>query len=80
MSRFDVIVVGAGPAGSTAGRELAAAGARVLLVDRANFPRYKSCGGGIPLRTARLLPFPIAGVVEDEVHRLGVSFRGRWAF
>jgi flavin-dependent dehydrogenase len=45
MSRFDCIVVGGGPAGSTAARELAAAGARVLVVDRAEFPRYKACGG-----------------------------------
>ncbi len=73
MARFDVIVVGAGPAGSTAARELSAAGARVLVVDRAEFPRYKACGGGIPLRTEKLLPFPIDSVVEDSVSLLQVS-------
>ena len=80
MARFDALVVGAGPAGSTAARELAAAGARVLVVDRATFPRYKACGGGIPLRTERLLPFPIDSVVEDSVHLLDVSLRGRHRF
>lgn len=80
MSRFDVIVVGAGPAGSTAARELAAAGAKVLLVDRAAFPRYKACGGGIPLRTERLLPFPIAPVIEDSVSLLDVAASGRHRF
>jgi len=80
MARFDAIVVGAGPAGSTAARELAAAGARVLVVDRAAFPRYKACGGGIPLRTERLLPFPIDPVIEDSVHLLDVSLRGRHRF
>jgi len=80
MARFDAIVVGAGPAGSTAARELAAAGARVLVVDRATFPRYKACGGGIPLRTERLLPFPIDSVIEDSVHLLDVSLRGRHRF
>lgn len=80
MPEFDVIVVGAGPAGSTAARELAAAGARVLLLDRAAFPRYKPCGGGISLRTARLLPFPLDSVVEDRVSLLDVSYRGRWRF
>jgi len=79
MARFDALVVGAGPAGSTTARELAAAGARVLVVDRATFPRYKACGGGIPLRTERLLPFPIDSVVEDSVHLLDVSLRGRHA-
>lgn len=79
-SRFDAIVVGGGPAGSTAARELAAAGARVLVVDRAEFPRYKACGGGIPLRTEKLLPFPIDSVVEDSVSLLQVSHRGRQRF
>ncbi|MGE0598186.1 MAG: geranylgeranyl reductase family protein [Dehalococcoidia bacterium] len=73
MARFDAIVVGAGPAGSTAARELSAAGARVLVVDRAEFPRYKACGGGIPLRTEKLLPFPIDSIVEDSVSLLQVS-------
>jgi geranylgeranyl reductase family protein len=80
MTRFDVLVVGAGPAGSTAARELAAAGARVLVVDRAEFPRYKACGGGIPIRTERLLPFPIDTVIEDSVHRLDVTCGERSRF
>ncbi len=80
MTRFDAIVVGAGPAGSTAARELAAAGARVLVVDRAEFPRYKACGGGIPLRTVRMLPFPIDAVVEDSVSLLDVAWNGRMRF
>lgn len=80
VSRFDAIVVGAGPAGSTAARELAAAGARILVVDRAEFPRYKACGGGIPLRTERLLPFPIDSVIETTVSRLEVSNLGRDRF
>jgi geranylgeranyl reductase family protein len=80
MPDFDVIVVGAGPAGSTAAREIAAAGARVLVVDRASFPRYKACGGGIPVRAARLLPFPIDEVVEDQVSTIDVAWRGRHRF
>jgi geranylgeranyl reductase family protein len=80
MTRFDCIVVGAGPAGSTAARELAAGGARVLVVDRADFPRYKACGGGIPLRTERMLPFPIDAVIEDSVSLLDVGWKGRMRF
>ena len=41
---WDVVVVGAGPTGSLAARQLARAGADVLLVDRLSFPRWKVCG------------------------------------
>jgi flavin-dependent dehydrogenase len=41
---YDAIVIGAGPAGSVAARELARRGLRVSLVDRASFPRPKVCG------------------------------------
>jgi flavin-dependent dehydrogenase len=44
---FDVIVAGAGPAGAVAATVLARGGARVLLVDRARFPRPKLCGDTI---------------------------------
>ncbi len=80
MANFDVIVVGAGPSGATAARELAAAGPRVLVIEREQLPRYKACGGGIPLKTARLLPFPIDGVLEGEVDAIGVSYRGHPKF
>lgn len=50
---WDVIVVGAGPAGASAAHAAAAAGRRVLLLEKAELPRYKTCGGGIigPSRT-----------------------------
>jgi geranylgeranyl reductase family protein len=70
MPAHDVVVIGAGPAGSTAAYCLAHAGARVLLVDKARFPRDKPCGGGVTLRAARLLPFPIDPVVEDVIERV----------
>jgi geranylgeranyl reductase family protein len=66
----DIAVIGAGPAGSTAAYRLATAGAKVLLVDKARFPRDKPCGGGVTGRAARLLPFSIDPVVEHVVDRL----------
>lgn len=42
---YDAIIVGGGPAGSTCARTLVAAGARVAVVDRAEFPRVKLCAG-----------------------------------
>lgn len=41
---WDVIVVGAGPAGSICARTLAQAGRTVLMIDKESFPRHKSCG------------------------------------
>ncbi len=43
---YDVLVVGAGPGGSTAARYLAKAGYSVALIDKDHFPRDKPCGGG----------------------------------
>jgi geranylgeranyl reductase family protein len=47
MRRYDVAVVGAGPAGASAALAARRAGATVLLLDRADFPRDKACGDGI---------------------------------
>jgi len=52
---WDAVVVGAGPAGAMAARELARRRAGVLLVDKARFPRYKVCGGCLNPRALRVL-------------------------
>ena len=44
---YDVVVVGAGPAGSTAAKFLSEKGVKVLLIDKDKFPRDKPCGGGL---------------------------------
>jgi geranylgeranyl reductase family protein len=75
VERFDAIVVGAGPAGSTAAFRLARAGARVLLLDRERFPRDKPCGGGLTYRAVRQLPVSVDPVVEDVVDRFELGFR-----
>ncbi|MDF2752415.1 MAG: geranylgeranyl reductase family protein, partial [Gaiellaceae bacterium] len=80
MERFDTIVVGAGPAGSATAIRLAQAGARVLLADRARFPRDKPCGGGVTGRAVRELPCSIDPVVEDVVHAFEVRLRYRKRF
>ena len=80
MERFDALVVGAGPAGSTAAIRLARAGASVLLCDKARFPRDKPCGGGLTLRAVRALPVPVDLVVEHEVDtvEIGLAYRRRF--
>ena len=51
----DVAIVGAGPAGSVAARRLAAAGVRVVLLERDTFPRDKPCGDGVSARSLAVL-------------------------
>jgi geranylgeranyl reductase family protein len=69
VERFDVLVVGAGPAGSATAIHLARAGGRVLLVDRARFPRDKPCGGGLTGRALRHAPCDVEPIVEHVVDR-----------
>jgi geranylgeranyl reductase family protein len=80
MEQFDAMVVGAGPAGSMAAYRLAREGARVLLLDRARFPRDKPCGGAISVRARRELPIDPQPVVEHVVDRMEFSFRGHRRF
>jgi geranylgeranyl reductase family protein len=51
----DVVVVGAGPGGAAAAHFLGQAGVDVLLLDRAEFPRDKTCGDGLTPRALRVL-------------------------
>lgn len=75
MARYDVAVVGAGPSGSTTAYHLAKAGARVLLLDRAEFPREKPCGGGVTARAFDRAPVDLTPVVERVVDRVRFSYR-----
>jgi geranylgeranyl reductase family protein len=52
---WDALVVGGGPAGAAAGYWLAAAGHRVLVLEKKNFPREKTCGDGLTPRAVRQL-------------------------
>ena len=64
MTHWDAAVVGAGPAGSATALLLARAGARVLLVDRARFPRDKPCSEYLSPETTRVLERLGGGVLE----------------
>lgn len=47
---YDVIVIGAGPTGCTAAKTLSEKGYKVLLVEKFELPRYKSCSGVLQKR------------------------------
>jgi len=66
----DVLVVGAGPAGATAARTLAAAGARVRLLERGRFPRNKPCGGAISMRVLGRFPYLATALDRIPTHHI----------
>ena len=55
--KYDVVIVGAGPSGSTAAKNLAENGKKVLIIDKQKFPRDKPCGGAIPTRVMKQFPY-----------------------
>jgi geranylgeranyl reductase family protein len=75
---WDVAVVGGGPAGMTAARAAAAAGARTVVLERAEHPRYKTCGGGLigtsVAAAAGLVDIP----VRERIDTVTFTHRGRW--
>ena len=78
--QYDVIVVGAGPGGSTSARELALRGLSVLMLDKAEFPRDKPCGGGLTVRCANTLDLDLTRVIERTITCVTVTRRGGSAF
>jgi len=78
--RYEVVIVGAGPAGSLLGYYLAKQHIPLLIVEKKRLPRQKICGGGLTKRTLDILPFTIAAVVEDYANRATLSVENLTVF
>jgi geranylgeranyl reductase family protein len=75
-----VVVVGGGPAGLSAAYEAATGGARTLVLEKAEHPRYKTCGGGLIGTSLSALPPGLSPPVRDHIDRATFSLVGRSAF
>lgn len=74
MSSPRIIVVGAGPAGSTAARRLAQHGMRVTLLEARRLPRDKTCAGGVTPKARQWVPQGVLDEAGYTVHSF--EFRG----
>lgn len=74
---WDVVVIGAGPAGATAARVAAENGCEVLLLERAAIPRYKTCGGGLIGAALAALPSGLSLNVRDTARIFTFTLNGR---
>jgi len=77
---YDVIVVGAGPGGALLAHILADSGLDVLVLEKKSLPRYKTCGGGLTVKTLKVLPFDISPVVEDDSMSAMIRVKGQPVF
>ncbi|WP_193044383.1 menaquinone reductase [Mycolicibacterium baixiangningiae] len=76
-TRADVVVVGAGPAGSAAAAWAARAGRDVLVVDAARFPRDKACGDGLtPRAVAELERLGLGPWLDTRIRHRGLRMSG----
>jgi len=74
MKKFDIIVVGGGPAGLTSAYQLNKYGFNVLLVDKNNFPRPKLCAGLLTKKTRKLINNIFSVTTEDLKQKEVVDF------
>ncbi|MCJ7693895.1 MAG: geranylgeranyl reductase family protein, partial [Anaerolineaceae bacterium] len=75
--KYDVIVIGAGPAGSMSAFHLAKAGKNVLVIEKQHLPRVKACAGGLTLKAQQAIPFDISPVVDVEAEGGILTFHGK---
>ena len=80
LKTYDVVIVGAGPAGTVLAYLLATQGADTLILEKKNLPRYKPCAGGLTRRAVAALPFALKDVVEDEAYTIRSFLRNELLF
>ncbi len=74
---FDVIIVGAGPAGSSCARRVAELGLSTLVLERTAFPRSKPCGSGLSARALAHLGAEVEPILHDSVDTIRVDLGPR---
>ncbi len=74
MNSFEVIVIGAGAAGSTTAFHLANKGIKVALVEKNSRFHYKPCGGGMAASVQQWFPFSLTPIIDEVIKRVEFSW------
>ncbi len=69
----EVVIVGAGPAGTAAAYDLSLAGKSVLLLDRHTFPRHKACAGSLTVKTLKTYRYSVDPVIVNRCRNLVIG-------
>jgi len=81
METYDLIIVGAGPAGSTLAKALEGSGKRALLIDKQDFPRDKTCAGWVTPTVMKTLGIDLAeygiGRTLQPIRRFRIGMMGQ---
>jgi len=73
---YDLIIIGGGPSGASAGRRAGKLGLNTLLLEKEEFPRYKPCGGGLSDHAISYLDFELPqDIIEWEVTGVKAIFK-----
>jgi geranylgeranyl reductase family protein len=75
---YDIIVIGGGPAGSSAARKASSLGLKTLLIEKENFPRYKPCAGAVSDIALSYLDFQLPSTMpEKEMQGVQIVYKGQ---
>ena len=73
---YDLIIVGGGLSGASAGRTAGKKGLSTLLIEKEKFPRYKPCGGALSSYALSCLDFKLPdSVIERNISNVRIHFR-----
>ncbi len=77
---FDVVIIGAGPAGTAAAFDLLVKGLKVLVLDKYEFPRKKACAGGITPKAYHLFKYDISSLIKRECRSVKINSPDKKSF
>ncbi|MCI0454872.1 MAG: geranylgeranyl reductase family protein [Candidatus Dadabacteria bacterium] len=77
---YDVIIVGAGPAGGMCAYELSKRSLSVLILEKEKLPRYKVCAGGLTTKAVEIISEDFQDLTENYTYNIHLTLNHKWGF